>query len=216
MTTQNLAVAFQQPIELAAARDWTLTASAFELLLKHLDDDRDTAALKYVSLYTKLTRYFDWRGCHMPDWHADETMTRVARRIEQGAIITNFHGFMFGVARRVAMEVSKEQEKKQTTLTYLSLVASSHDSPDQEELLSRLEAGLLKLNPKDRELVLAYYASSDEKNIEVRRKLAQHEGISINSLRVRVHRLRLILESYLNAELDCCSLAEANLLREVI
>jgi DNA-directed RNA polymerase specialized sigma24 family protein len=204
MTTQNLAVALQQSLELAPASDWTLTATAFELLLKQLDNNPDGAALKYISLYTKLTRYFDWRGCDMPDWHADETMTRVARRIEQGAIITNFQGFMFGVARRVAMEASKEREKEQAILTYLSQASSSHDSLDQEELLSRLEASLLKLNPKNRELLLAYYASSDEKNMEVRRKLAEREGISINSLRVRVHRFRLILEDYVKSECDGC------------
>src|ERR1051325_3470352 len=190
MITQSVAVAFTSPAELATAREWTLTTNAFELLLKHFDDNRDEAARKYVSLYTKLTRYFDWRGCNMPDWHADETMIRIARRIEQGAIITNFQGFMFGVARKVAMEALKEREREQRILTYLSQAGSSDDS--DEDLLARVEAGLLKLTPTGRELLLAYYA----RNTALRRKLAADEGISLNALRIRVHRLKAMLETY--------------------
>jgi len=206
MTTQSAVLALQQPEELTPARDWTLTATAFEMLLEQLDDNRDRAAHKYVSLYTKLTRYFDWRGCDMPDWHADETMARVARKIEQGANITNFQGFMFGVARKVVLEAAKQREKEQAILKYLCYVASLEDFLDklldQDDLHSRLEAGLLQLTPKNRELLLEYFASSDEKNMEVRRKLAQREGISLNGLRVKVHRLKLTLETYVKSGLD--------------
>src|SRR5690242_1045255 len=183
MTTQSLSLALQQPVDFAPRRDWTLTATAFESLLKQLDDNREGAALKYVSLYTKLTKYFDWRGCDMPDWHADKTMTRIARRIEQGATITNFQAFMYGVARKIAMEALREREKEQTILTYLSRPAFFQDCHEEDDLLSRLEAGLRQLTPRNRELLLAYYASGDEKNMEVRRKLAEREGISINGLR---------------------------------
>lgn len=202
MTTQSVAVAFTSPAELATAREWTLTTNAFELLLKHFDDNREEAARKYVSLYTKLTRYFDWRGCNMPDWHADETMIRIARRIEQGAVITNFQGFMFGVARKVAMEALKEREREQRILTYLSQAESSDGSLDHENLLARIEAGLLKLTPGGRELLLAYYTGGDDKNREFRRKLAANKGISPNALRIRVHRLKAMLETYLKPDLD--------------
>ena len=202
MMPQSVIVAFPEATELAPAKDWMLTTEAFELLLNHLDNDRDEAARKYVSLYTKLVRYFDWLASSMPAWHADETMTRIARKIEKGAVITNFQGFMFGIARKVAIEALKEREKEQRALAYLSQAGSDQPDLEQEYLLARLEAGLLKLSPRGRELLLAYYATSDDKHMEIRRKLAAREGISVTALRVRVHRLKMMLQTYLEPDLD--------------
>jgi hypothetical protein len=103
---------------------------------------------------------------------------------------------MFGVARKVAMEALKEREREQRILTYLSQAGSSDDS--DEDLLARVEAGLLKLTPTGRELLLAYYA----RNTALRRKLAADEGISLNALRIRVHRLKAMLETYVKPELN--------------
>jgi len=182
--------------------DWTLTPESFELLLRQLHDDPDEAARRYISVYGKLMRYFSWRGCRMPDWYADETMTRIARRLEHGATITNFQGFMFGVAKKVAIEALREQEKEQRTLSCLSQVETNHGCAYEESLFEHLEAGLLKLPPDSRRLLISYYATGDDKHMKLRRELAQREGISLNALRVRVHRLKSLLEAYIAADLD--------------
>jgi len=202
MLPQSAIVAFPQATESAATTDWTLTPKSFELLLKELHDNPDEAARRYVLVYGKLMRYFDWRGCKMPDSDADETMTRIARRIEQGAKITNFHGFMFGVAKMVAKEALRDQEKQQKTLIFLSKAEADHGCMYPEYLFERLEAGLLKLPPDGRRLLISYYATTDDNNIKLRRELAQREGISLNALRVRVHRLRDLLRAYIEADLD--------------
>ena len=202
MAQQSAVVAFTSNVEpLTRARDWALTVETFELLLKHLNNDRDEAARKYVSLYSKLLNYFDWRGCDMPDWLADETMVRIARKISQGAVITNFQGFMFGVARNIAVEAYKQRERQQSILADLSRAASPDpDTVERDDLLTRLEAGLFKLAADDRELLLGYYSTNGDTNMKHRLDLAQREGISINALRVRVHRLRITLEKYVTGD----------------
>lgn len=200
MVPQRAFIASPKAIE-SPTIDWTLTAGSFELLLKQLHDDPDEAARRYISVYGKLMRYLDWRGCRMPDWYADVTMTRIARRLEQGATITNFQGFMFGVAKKVAIEALREQEKEQKTLSCLAQVETDHGCAYEESLFERLEAGLLRLPPGSRRLLIAYYAAGDNKNMELRRELAQREGISVNALRVRVHRLKSLLEAYIAADL---------------
>ena len=202
MASQSTALAFSQVPE-ATTENWSLTTASFELLLKQLDADREEAAQKYLALYFKLNRFFEWRGCANPDWLADETMTRIARRIEQGITITNFQGFMFVVARKVAIESVKEREKEQKMLTSLSPQVEDHDDRIYaDELLARLDAGLLKLPPNGRRLLIAYHAAGDDKNMKIRRELAQREGISLNALRVRVHRLKITLEAYMKTDLD--------------
>lgn len=203
MPSQSTALAFSQVPESETTGDWSLTTASFELLLKQLNADREEAARKYVALYFKLNRFFEWRGCTNPDWLADETMTRIARRIEQGVTITNFQGFMFGVARKVAMESLKEREKEQKILTSFSPQVEDYDDRIYvDELMARLDAGLLKLPPNGRRLLIAYHAAGDDKNMKIRRELAQREGISVNALRVRVHRLKITLEGYVKKDLD--------------
>src|ERR1700759_5413247 len=96
------------------AKGWELTSEAFNKLLTFLDADRDLAGLKYVTLYGRLTKFFEWRGSAAPDASADETINRVARKIDQGAMVTNFKGFLYGVARNVLIEALREMEKRQT------------------------------------------------------------------------------------------------------
>lgn len=201
MAPQSAALALAQTTE-SATGDWRLTSESFELLLKQLHSDRDEAARIYVSLYDKLVRYFEWRASNMSDSYADETMNRIARRIELGATITNFQSFMFGVARKVVMEALKEREKEQKLLDHLSHTEPDHPCTHREYLLARIEASLLMIPPTGRRLLIEYYATGDDKNRKLRRELAQREGISLNALRIRVYRLRVILETYVKADLD--------------
>src|ERR1044071_7899691 len=68
-------------------RDWQLSTLALERFLASLDSDRDRAAERYEHIRTRLLRFFEWRGCAFPDECADETITRVIRKIDEGAAI---------------------------------------------------------------------------------------------------------------------------------
>jgi hypothetical protein len=75
---------------------WELTASALERLLVRLDSDPTRAAAAYEALRLSLTRFFDWRGAHFPDECADETLNRLARRLDEGAAVADIRASRLG------------------------------------------------------------------------------------------------------------------------
>src|SRR5262249_34915539 len=65
-------------------KEWELTPEAFSKLLAELTPDPEVAGEKYEDLRGQLIKFFEWRGLLFPDQHADETLNRVARKIDEG------------------------------------------------------------------------------------------------------------------------------------
>lgn len=64
-------------------KDRSLTAHAFHRLLKWLDEGTNSDGQKYLEMRRRLVAYFDRKNCSAPDELADETLNRVARRLEE-------------------------------------------------------------------------------------------------------------------------------------
>ena len=60
-----------------------LTKEALDGLLECLSADRELAAEAYEEIRRKLITFFEFRGCLTPQDQADETIHRVARRIQE-------------------------------------------------------------------------------------------------------------------------------------
>src|SRR6202048_1389674 len=67
----------------APKKEWGLTPSAFRLLLDWLDEPANSEGQGYLETRRRLVAYFDRRNCLTPDELADETLNRVARRLEE-------------------------------------------------------------------------------------------------------------------------------------
>ena len=67
---------------------WVLTEEAFARLLARLDPDAEKAGEKYRALHQKLVKFFDWHGARYPEEGADETLNRVARKVEMEAVVS--------------------------------------------------------------------------------------------------------------------------------
>ncbi|HWP42680.1 MAG TPA: sigma factor-like helix-turn-helix DNA-binding protein, partial [Blastocatellia bacterium] len=65
---------------------------------------------------------------------------------------------------------------------------------DSEARLRCLEECMQKLPPETRRLIISYYEGEEGAKIENRRRLAEQMDLSVNSLRIRLHRLRERLE----------------------
>ena len=65
---------------------WSLTPEAFEKLLNAFSANRDEAGVQYEIMRPKLVRFFEWRKVESAQDYADETINRVARRIESGEV----------------------------------------------------------------------------------------------------------------------------------
>ena len=83
----------------------------FGSLLFQLDQDRDRAAAKYEEIHLKLVKFFEWNYCTRPEDLADETLNRIAQKVNAGEIVQDVIGFCWGVAERVRQEQRKKDRR---------------------------------------------------------------------------------------------------------
>lgn len=178
-------------------KEWVLTKEAFDRFLARLDRDRDRAGEKYESVRLKLLKYFQWRGSDSSDVEADETINRVARRIEEGENVYNLNAYIYGVAKMVYAEGLKIRHRKKELDEASRLEAPRIEEEDPEVVERRtcFERCLGYLTAEDRETITEYYQFEKGKKIEHRKKLAARFGISLNALRIKAHRKRVNLEA---------------------
>jgi DNA-directed RNA polymerase specialized sigma24 family protein len=183
-------------------KNWNLTQEAFDLLLAHLDSDRERAGEKYLILRLKLERYFEWRGCLYPEDHTDETINRVCRRLSEGEVVTDIANYAYGVARLLLLEILKERQRERTALEQLPPSAEPADESQQQSRLECFESCLVELSNEDRNLIVNYYRGEKGEKIQNRKQLAEAEGIPLNALRIRTHRIRERLEQCIKKSLN--------------
>jgi DNA-directed RNA polymerase specialized sigma24 family protein len=172
-------------------KDWALTREALDKLLSHLSPDRERAGEEYEHLRRVLVSFFEWRGCAFPEDHVDETINRVARRIEEGEQVQDLYGYCYGVARRLALEVVGEQGKElkgRIAPEELQLQAEVPQEADARRVC--FEQCLRHLPVESRAFIIQYYQDEKRAKIDHRLELANRLGVSLNALRVRAHRLR--------------------------
>jgi RNA polymerase sigma factor (sigma-70 family) len=174
-------------------RDSAIPPESFEEILAWLDPDRDVAAAMYVQLRQDLAKMFMWGRCTDPEGMTDEAFDRVAKKVHD--VRPTYEGDPRLYFRAVANNLIKENHKKvksQLPLDDIDLpeppVSESEDNTaDIEECLQYC---LKKLPTEKRELILGYYAKEKQAKIDYRNELAQKFGISVETLRVRVFRIR--------------------------
>jgi RNA polymerase sigma factor (sigma-70 family) len=182
--------------------DNSLTSISFDNLLAHLGPDRESAARAYIELRRALFMFFAARGAATPDEMTDETINRVARRLTEGKSITTESpaNYFYGVARNVWREsltkanvlipLSDENSSGEIQATPYDLLVGAREQIETEIRHDCLEQCLGRLDPKDRNLIISYYQFTGGEKIENRKKLAADFGLSNNTLRQKVARLR--------------------------
>jgi DNA-directed RNA polymerase specialized sigma24 family protein len=170
-----------------------LNEETFDRLLGALDANREHAAERYEDLRRTLLRFFEWRGAPFPEEHADETFDRVARRLDQGVVVSNIGAYLYGVARHVLLETRKDPERHRVAVDVLALDPAqpvADESGDDEGRLVCLEKCLNGLAPDARALIVGYYRDDTCGRIETRRAMAARLGINADALANRAQRLR--------------------------
>jgi RNA polymerase sigma factor (sigma-70 family) len=166
------------------------TKDEFERFLSWLNPDHELAAKKYEEVRRRLIKIFACRGCTEAEDLADETITRVIRKVQ--VIIDTYVGepvlYFYGVARHVYHEWLRK-----------NCPASPPPPPDppeqKEQAFECLENCLGKCSDKDRRLILEYYKDERREKIDHRKEMAKREGIALNALRIKMHRIRTSLQS---------------------
>jgi len=186
--------------------------TAFHKLLAWLDGGEDSQGEKYLEMRRRLVSYFQRKSCQSPDDLADETLDRVARRLqEEGAIDspTPAH-YVYIVARFVLLEYRRKPDRD--LLSFEDLLNRGHNpgvavplrqddvTSDEweEKRLSCLEHCLQSVAPENRDLIFNYYVGERRAKIENRRALAARLRLTPNALSIRACRIRSKLEDCVN------------------
>lgn len=192
-------------------KDRKLTAPAFNRLLVWLDEGSDSQGQKYVEMRARLVSYFERKNCSAPDELADETLNRIARRLDEEGITEADAParYCYIVARFVFLEYLRTKEKEQAMAA--DLLKQGHvNQPvgvdvaavERQRLLSCLDECLERLDPTQRDIIARYYSGQEREKIDNRRKLAKQLGISPNALTIRACRIREKLEACVSRCLD--------------
>jgi DNA-directed RNA polymerase specialized sigma24 family protein len=181
-----------------AGSDWSLTSGAFERLLEALGHERGAAAREYETMRRKLMDYFTWRGAPDPSEHADETLDRVARRLEEGEAVEHIRGYVYGVARLVLLETGRQSSRERAAQREWP-ARTDASAPGDDPRWACFDRCLQELAPDARSLIVAYYLGSGASHLEARKDLARRLGISYGTLKTRAHRVRVALERCVQA-----------------
>ena len=180
---------------------WVATAGTFRRLLEWLDEGVDSNGAKYLEMRRRLAWYFQRKRCLSPDELADETLNRVARRLDEEGAIANAvpAQYCYIVARFVFLEHIRATGAEGIAARELGADRGpAIDRSSQERLLDCLDRCLQQLSEGDRELILDYYRAGARGKIESRRTLAARLVLTANALTVRACRIRDKLEACLS------------------
>lgn len=196
-------------------KDWAPTQGSFQDFLHWLDQGVDSGGEKYLEMHRRLASYFDRKNCLTADELADETLARVAQKLQEKGEITELSPahYCYVTAKFVFLEYIRHAKNGRAGLEEFSVsrqpgsdsvvVAPSvgDGGGDQEKMLSCLDRCLNKLSAADSELILEYYQGEKHEKIQRRRQLGIRLGLSANALSIRACRIRTKVEQCVK---DCC------------
>ena len=181
--------------------DKVLRQEEFDGLLALFSKNRDEAGAIYEEMRRSLVRYFETRDCRDADMLADETLSRVAVKAHtfDPSRHTRTSSFVFGFASKILLEYSRDPQKMR--ITYDRWVQSALSAPVQENQPEGEAAGmeclrkcLGEMSAEDRELMITYYGKEKQEKIASRKLIAEKLEVKMETLHMRVYRLREYLK----------------------
>lgn len=175
-----------------------LTKDQFDSLLAWLDSDRDVAGAKLLQICASLERLFFLKGALEIDALTDETVNRVAKRVDtlDRTLVENPRTVFWGFARNVFLENVREIQGARVTTDADDLITKYEgDVGSLVEYKSEcLDDCLSKLSDEDSKMMLDYYGYEHGNRNNARDGLADRLSISVGNLHTRVFRIRDLLK----------------------
>ena len=103
--------------------------------------------------------------------------------------------------RRAVLKNTELEENSKEIVSKTNDSAPADESELKDKRFKCLDECLAKFPVDKRELIFGYYDTDEKTMIPTRKRLAEKVGISLNSLRIRVCRLKSKLE---NCTKECC------------
>lgn len=182
----------------------SLSKIDFEQFLQMLDEDRELAAEKYIALRSRLEKFFEWRNCENTEELTDIVFDRVLKKISEGEIIENADAYSISIAKFVLMEnrrnVLKNEEFDENSREFTAEKEPENEEKDDKKFKC-LNGCLAELPEDKRKLLVGYFETDKKTMISARKSLAEKVGLNLNSLRIRISRLKTKLEKCVK---KCC------------
>lgn len=189
-----------------------LSPDAMNRMLALLNEDPGRAEQEFLALRRKLVKFFEWRGCTMPEDLADESIFRVASQLGEGLVIqaTQPSCYFYGVARNVlrehwdaarkeAVEIDCVDQERHLSIDPDEMAERESERERREQLIERIEMCMKGMPPDARAMLMEYFGQTGHDKIVARNQIAQRMNISINALRLRVLRLKQDLRQCVGA-----------------
>jgi DNA-directed RNA polymerase specialized sigma24 family protein len=184
-----------------------LDQESFDILLACFSAGRDEAGLQYEELRRRLVYYFIRKGSRYPEDLFDAAVDRAAEKLRKGEQIETGDPFkfVFGFARNIMREQWAKPVVEQVATDPPGKSTDADEELEAERLKSEsrldcLDECVSHYPPETRALVIDYYNDEAQSNKKNRMRIASELRIDLNTLRVRIHRIREKLEKCIT---DC-------------
>jgi hypothetical protein len=183
--------------------------------LDWLDEGSNSDGQRYLEVRHRLEHYFDRKNCVEPGELADETLNRVAKKLEASGELTDVGPLQYCYvhAKYVFLETLSAQKRapfhrplngsnptNASGQVGTSLQTDS-TSESKTKIAACLDDGLKNLSSADRDLFVDYYRGKQPDKAERRAALATRLGVTANALSIRACRVRQKLETCIQASL---------------
>jgi RNA polymerase sigma-70 factor (ECF subfamily) len=155
-----------------------------------------------VHRYTRRVAGFVRTIIRQPDAVEDVTQTvfiKMFRRLSRLRDPAVFESWLFTLARNTGLDFIRRRACRPNTVTIddeICQIADSDSSAATAEILAALDRALARLNPLDRSLVSQFVAGESYGTIATR------TGLSLASVKVRLHRVRPFLRTWVGEMTD--------------
>ena len=170
------------------------------LVLKARTGD-SAAQSELVHLYTRRVAGFVRAIIRQPDAVEDVTQMvfiKMFRRLSRLRDPAVFESWLFTLARNTGLDFIRRRNCRPNTVGLdeeINQIADPRDDSAMTEILAALDRALARLNPVDRSLVTQFVAGESYGDI------ASRAGLSLASVKVRLHRVRPFLRTWVG-EID--------------
>lgn len=185
--------------------NWVPTREAWDKFLLLLDVDIEVAAEKYEAIRRRLILYFECRKRLAAEDLADETITRVIKKNDEGVHIDDVMRYCYGVARIVLLEdfvKTRRHDSVQKELLRFSKPFLPRDDADERHILMLIfDECMESLSQGNRHFILSYYDDAGRAKIDKRKSLTEKLGVSRNAVTLRAYQIRKKIEKCIKSHL---------------
>lgn len=157
--------------------------TVFDKLFQLLEPDAQSIEEGFQQCRFKLFKFFAWRHCEDPENLADETVNRLLKNVHTGHEISSDkpYSYVYAIASHVFMEYLRAKKRGGVIVDIDEVQEVAGPGPVDDCQKQCLE----QLSPEKRELLARYYLDDEE-----RESIAEEQGLSLNALRLQVHRIK--------------------------